>query len=267
MDLAKIRKKLKESREKTHGLEEAPDAPDSPDTGTPQIGQSNEQPPVEEEPQEPQAPQAPQAPQIPQAPQVPDWHEGPRAPEAASYSVKARPATVEESRLSYKKETVAAEAGAPAAPAEEILDLLAFKLADEDYAFPITGVEEIIKPQRITPLPRAQEHIMGITSLRGKIIPVLALKKKLRLPGEVLVNDRAARIVVLRGPSGSIGAWVDRIMGVLRLPVSSLREPPGNLSNDQARFIEAVVLWEGRFVSLVKAGELVEMETRAEVPN
>jgi chemotaxis signal transduction protein len=103
---------------------------------------------------------------------------------------------------------------------------------------------------------------MGITSLRGKIIPVLDLKRKLQLAGES-VMEKATRLIVLRGSTGSIAAWVDRITGVLRLPVDSLQEPPGNLSDEQARFIEAVVLAEGRFISVVKAGELLQITSEA----
>ncbi|HAM50035.1 MAG TPA: hypothetical protein DCP92_04835 [Nitrospiraceae bacterium] len=143
------------------------------------------------------------------------------------------------------------------------MELLTFALAQEEYAFRIDDVEEIIKPQRITRIPRHEPFLVGITSLRGKIIPVIDLKKRLSLDGET-VTDKKRRILILKGPRGTIGAFIDRVVGVIRPRSSKIGDPPPHLLETEMRFIEGVVLVDGRFLSIINTEEALDITQSSE---
>jgi purine-binding chemotaxis protein CheW len=104
--------------------------------------------------------------------------------------------------------------------------LATFFLANEEYGVDVRLVQEIIRVSEITPVPRAPGFIKGVISLRGRIIPVVDLKRKLDL-GEVEVRGRAARIAVVKVRERLIGLLVDGASQVLRVPLTraSSRHP------------------------------------------
>ena len=131
--------------------------------------------------------------------------------------------------------------------------------------------------QKITMLPTTPDYVLGITSLRGKIIPVIDLKTRLNLhekaltpdsPGAVVADTPEAyrhngmenKILIISGPKGMIGATVDRVMGVVRLPMSGMLQPPGHLDERELRFIEGIVVIEKRFISVINAGAAMDIE-------
>src|SRR6185369_655577 len=99
--------------------------------------------------------------------------------------------------------------------------LATFFLAGEEYGVDVRLVQEIIRVTEITQVPRAPEFIKGVINLRGRIIPVVDLKKKLGL-GEVDLARRAARIVVVKLRDRLIGLLVDGASQVLKVPIASI---------------------------------------------
>ncbi len=73
--------------------------------------------------------------------------------------------------------------------AGELVELLTFSLSNEEYAFRVSDVEEVLRMQRITMVPTMPDYVLGITSLRGKIIPVIDLKTRLNLQEKSLSTD------------------------------------------------------------------------------
>src|SRR5262245_47223278 len=61
------------------------------------------------------------------------------------------------------------------------VEYLAFELADEPYAAPVALIREILKPPPLTPVPRAPQGVLGIISVRGQLVTVLDLRRRLRL--------------------------------------------------------------------------------------
>ncbi|HXX54335.1 MAG TPA: chemotaxis protein CheW, partial [Thermodesulfovibrionales bacterium] len=115
---------------------------------------------------------------------------------------------------------------------ESRLELLTFMLGNEEYAFRIGEIHEIIRPQKVTMIPKTAPHLLGITSLRGKIIPVLDMKRLLSLGGNT-VEQSKQKILILKGPRGPIGALVDRVVGVIRPSGSKIVETPPHLPEAQ----------------------------------
>ena len=71
----------------------------------------------------------------------------------------------------------------------ELVELLTFSLSNEEYAFRVSDVEEVLRMQKITMVPTMPDYVLGITSLRGKIIPVIDLKTRLSLQEKSLSTD------------------------------------------------------------------------------
>jgi purine-binding chemotaxis protein CheW len=135
--------------------------------------------------------------------------------------------------------------------AEEVVEILTFSLLKEDFAFSISHLEEILKYQRITAVPNVPKYILGITSLRGKVIPVIDLKLKLSLTGTASDDTVKGKILIVRGPRGPIGVAVDKVIGVVRIPSSEILPPPSHLSEGEVKFIDGIAVVDKRFVSII----------------
>lgn len=108
------------------------------------------------------------------------------------------------------------------------LELLAFRQASEEYALNINYVQEIITVPYITHLPNVAEHVLGIISLRGTIVPVVDLRQLLFV--ECTPITRASRILFLRSGSQPIGFLVDSVSSVVRLDQETVEGKPRGVS-------------------------------------
>lgn len=140
--------------------------------------------------------------------------------------------------------------------AETIVELLTFDLSKEEFAFRVSDVEEILRSQRITHVPKVPDFVIGITSLRGKMIPVVELRKRLSIEGNG--SDNRRKILILKGGKGHFGVRIDKVKNVIRIRPSEIDEPPPHLSEDEQMFIEGVVLHEGRFISIIRMSEIID---------
>lgn len=107
---------------------------------------------------------------------------------------------------------------APPPPEEH---LVVFTLEDECYAVDIGDVWEINTMQKITRVPRAPHFIEGVLNLRGEIIPVMDLRKRLGL--EARPYDRSSRIMVAQSAHNRLGLIVDSVREVLKIPCSVVK--------------------------------------------
>jgi purine-binding chemotaxis protein CheW len=171
-----------------------------------------------------------------------------------------------------RREEPAAAAEEPSPETEEdrgnVVELLTFSLAKEEFAFRVPDVEEIIRRQQITSVPTMPHYVLGITSLRGKIIPVIDLKTRVvfggmgRGEGQSGPQNPAGKekILILLGPKGPIGATIDRLIGIVRLPRNEILEPPAHLTEEERKFVDGVVILDKRFVSILRCEEALKIE-------
>jgi purine-binding chemotaxis protein CheW len=94
-------------------------------------------------------------------------------------------------------------------------EFLAFKLASETYALPLAGVQEILKPPRISKVPRAPYEVLGIVSVRGRVTTVIDLRRRLRLVEGKL--DKNTRVLLVDAGDEILGLLVDAVLQVYRL--------------------------------------------------
>ena len=141
---------------------------------------------------------------------------------------------------------------------ETLCQLLSFALGEEEYAVDIQDVQEIIKLREMTDVPRVPEFVLGIISLRGNIIPVFDLKRRLHL-GSV-EPATSTRIVVCHAGGKSVGLVVDKINQVVRLPEQAIEQVSGLLSGVNKDLVEGVGRYEGRMLILLDLPSVLAVE-------
>jgi purine-binding chemotaxis protein CheW len=139
--------------------------------------------------------------------------------------------------------------------------LATFFLDREEYGVDVRQVQEIRRMSEITSVPRAPEFVRGVINLRGRILPVLDLKRKLGL-GEVEAG-RATRIVVVRVGERLLGLLVDGASQVLKVAVSRIEPPPEEVLEKGGDYIRGVAKLDDRLIILVDLGRLLAHELRA----
>lgn len=107
----------------------------------------------------------------------------------------------------------------------ELKQFVGFMLAKEHYGIDIMAVEEIIRMVEITPVPRAPSFVEGIINMRGHVIPVVDLRKKLSIHSDI--SNESTRIVVICTASKRLGFIVDKVEEVIRIEADSIDKAPG----------------------------------------
>jgi purine-binding chemotaxis protein CheW len=138
--------------------------------------------------------------------------------------------------------------------------LATFFLGREEYGVDVRLVQEIIRVSEITQVPRAPEFIKGVINLRGRIIPVVDLKRKLGL-GDVDVA-RQSRIVVVKIKERLIGLLVDGASQVLKVPVSTIEAAPDEVTEIDTTAIRGVAKLPGRLIILMDLNKTLALELR-----
>src|SRR5712692_1014594 len=116
---------------------------------------------------------------------------------------------------------------------EEAADeYLAFQLESESYAVPLREVREIVRIPRLTEIPRAPQDLLGVTKIRGEVVPVYDIKVRLKLcdrspkitaeEGETRPLPKSSRILVFREDEGDVGVLVDSVREVVHLKPSDI---------------------------------------------
>lgn len=126
------------------------------------------------------------------------------------------------------------EAHAPVAT----LELLEFSLAKERYAVESRHVQGVHPFRNLTPLPGTPPFLMGIVNLRGRIVPVLDLKKFFDLPEQGLTDLH--RVILVRGQDMEFGVLADVVTGVCTMPVASLQPSLPTLTGIRAHYLMGV---------------------------
>jgi len=110
-------------------------------------------------------------------------------------------------------------------------EYLAFMLGPEAFAIMIGNIVEILKPLPITEVPRADPEVVGVMSVRGRLVTVVDLKRRFRL-ARTFTMDKKSRILLVDAAGEQIGLLVDEVLQVYRLAESEI-EPPNVLGTEQ----------------------------------
>lgn len=139
-----------------------------------------------------------------------------------------------------------------------LLQLVTFKVAEEEYGVDILSVQEIIRHTGITKVPSAPAFVEGILNLRGKVIPIIDMRKRFGLAPKD--PDPQTRIVVFALTSGVVGCLVDSVSEVLRLPSTMVDAPPAVVAGVDSKYILGVGRLDDRLLILLDSGQVLTVE-------
>ncbi len=150
----------------------------------------------------------------------------------------------------------AAEASAERSEAALLMrELLTFEVAGTAYAVAIERVREILRMRTITPVPRVPAVVRGVITLRGQVVEVLDLRRRLGLPERE--PDRRTRIVLVQGDDGrASGLVVDKVHEVLRLREDAIRREAA----DESTNVVALCARDDEFVSLIDLDRILDLD-------
>lgn len=124
---------------------------------------------------------------------------------------------------------------------------LTFVLGDEEYGFDALRVEGILSLQSITPIPNAPHYVKGVTTVRGRVAPIISARAKLGMY-EVDATPETCIILVTLSGNAWAGMIVDTVRDVIDIPADAIEEPPsmGNYSGSEV-------------IGLAKSGDKVKI--------
>ncbi len=146
---------------------------------------------------------------------------------------------------------------------DEVLQLVTFRLGNEEFGIDIRKVQEINRMIDITKIPNAPAHVEGVVNLRGKIIPIVSLRTKLGL-GEA-DRDKATRIMVVDIEGRILGFIVDSVSEVLRIQDQKIEAPPSVTGSNDSGYIEGVINLADRILILLEFKVLFGDQKEAKV--
>ena len=142
----------------------------------------------------------------------------------------------------------------------ELLQLVTFSIGEEEFGVDILSVQEIIRMMDITKVPRAPEFVEGVINLRGKVIPIIDLRRRFGLTTRD--HDKHTRIIVIEINNMIVGFVVDSVSEVLRIPASTVEPPPPVVSGLESEYISGVGKLEDRLLILLDLNKLLSGEER-----
>lgn len=136
----------------------------------------------------------------------------------------------------------------------QLLQLVSFSVAAEEYGLDILRVQEIIRTQQLTRVPNLPDYVEGVINLRGKVIPVVALRRRLGL--EPVACDKNTRIVVVEVHGQTLGFIVDAVSEVLRIRADTV-EPTPRIGTMEREYISGVGKLESRLLLMLDLERLM----------
>jgi len=138
----------------------------------------------------------------------------------------------------------------------EEAQLVIFKLDDQEYALDITNVVQVVRMVAITPMPEASEVVEGVINVRGKVIPVVDVRRRFGLP--LKPYDLNTRLLITRWDGRMMALIVDVVSEVLAMPTSNI-EPPSEIAPQMER-LSAVGQLGDRLLLILDLGRALTFE-------
>ena len=139
--------------------------------------------------------------------------------------------------------------------AEENLQVVAFKLRNEEYGVSILNVQEIRNLTDITRVPFAQDFIKGVINLRGSVLPVIDLKQRLGLEETPYTDD--TRIVTVTIDDLHVGMLVDAVTEVLTLTAKPIDAKKAINGKELTKFLSGIGNIDGRLIIMLNLEEII----------
>ncbi len=136
------------------------------------------------------------------------------------------------------------------------MQFVGFRLDDQEYAFRIEQIQEIVIPDRVTRMPQVPEYVAGVSNLRGTIIPIIDLRRLFGMHPKP-VNEETRTIVANVGPR-IIGCMVDAVTQVIRITAEQIQPAPELVKSEGASYISGFAKLDARLIVLLAIDELLD---------
>lgn len=142
----------------------------------------------------------------------------------------------------------------------ETVQMIGFKLGKEFFGISIINVQEIIRHQDITMVPRTPEFVEGVISLRGRVIPVINLRKRFAMA--LTERTKETRIVIVELDCGTVGFIVDAVAEVTSIPKKSIDPAPPTATGISKEYIQGVGKLENKLMIILDLNRVMSKETK-----
>ncbi len=129
------------------------------------------------------------------------------------------------------------------------LHIVGFRIGRESFGVPISLVHEIVRIPEITAVPESPDFVEGVINLRGKIVPVVDLRK--RFGENEIKPTKKNRILVAEVETKMVGLIVDSASEVMKIPESEVEQPPNIFEEGELNYVTGVGKLKGRLIILV----------------
>jgi purine-binding chemotaxis protein CheW len=127
--------------------------------------------------------------------------------------------------------------------------IVGFRIGRESFGVPIRLVHEIVRIPEITAVPEAPDYVEGVINLRGKIVPVVDLRK--RFGEKEIKTTRKNRILVAEVDRKMVGLMVDAASEVMKIPETDIEQPPNVFEEGDLQYVTGVGKLNGRLIILI----------------
>lgn len=135
------------------------------------------------------------------------------------------------------------------------IQVACFRLGDDLYAVDIMRIREIIRPQKLTNLPKAPTFVEGVINLRGAVIPVIDMRQRFDLPSRPI--DHTTRLLIVTVARQLLGLVVDDVTEVLTIPVRDIKPPPRVIGGVGAEYLVGVCLARDSLIMLLNLDRIL----------
>ena len=140
----------------------------------------------------------------------------------------------------------------------DIIELVTFFIGDAIYGMDILKVQEINKLMEITFIPQAPEYVKGIVNLRGNIVTIIDLGKKLGLSATKVTDE--CRNIIINSDNEYVGLLVEKVEDVIRTNVNNIESPPANIVGVHGKFFNGVFKTNNSLIGVLNVEEVLKLE-------
>jgi purine-binding chemotaxis protein CheW len=136
------------------------------------------------------------------------------------------------------------------------LQIVGFRVGQETFGLPISRVQEIVRPPEIASVPHAPDYVEGVMNLRGRIVPVIDLRR--RFGSTVGATSSKTRVLVVDVDSRTVGLIVDSASEVLKITESQIEPAPNVFADPATNYVCGIAKHQGRLIILVDLTKILQ---------
>lgn len=142
---------------------------------------------------------------------------------------------------------------------EQITQYIVIKIDNEQYGIDIKYIDNIVRMEKITRVPKAQHYFKGVINLRGEVIPVMDLRVKFNM--EKMKETKDTRIIILKlDKQSTVGIIVDAVREVVSLKEADMEKVTTNTADSRTQYISVIGKHENELISVINIINLVSEE-------